>query len=514
MSRLSPPGPWLDAIGIAVLAAIAGAMAWSVGGDAIDDFFITYRYADNLAAGHGLTFNPGERVFGTTAPGLALLLGALRWLTGVPVPTLGTSVTFAAVLATSAIVLVQARRRGRGPEALAGGGLLAASAFAWVHNGAEVFVVLALLAVAATLAARRGRLGDAAAGLVAGAAAWCRPDAVLGIGLLGLVEWVRRRRLPGTYGVAAAAVLAAGLAAAWAWFGSFLPATLEAKRLQAAWRPEIWPSGADFWPAASRLLAEHAVGSALLPLALLGLAGLPIAARRGGPALRLVVLYAAAQAVSYPLLGVAFYAWYLLPTLAAFGYGAAFAAGAAGRAAWRFFGARSWAAAPAVLVAALLLAPVAEGVGRSARRMLADPPAPSRLEDYRRAGAWLRRHLAPGQVVATVEVGTLGFYSQLPIHDVMGLVSPVSLPHIARGDQAGALAAGRPDVFVVYAPHSPFLGAVIGTERFAARWCEIARLPGAEELVVYGRRTPDGRAPAGRPGCARAAVASRPGPRP
>ena len=38
-----------------------------------DDFFITYRYAQNLLAGNGFVFNPGERVFGTTAPGWGLV---------------------------------------------------------------------------------------------------------------------------------------------------------------------------------------------------------------------------------------------------------------------------------------------------------------------------------------------------------------------------------------------------------------------------------------------------------
>ena len=491
-----------DAAGVALLAALAAAMALRVGDHAIDDFFITYRYAENLASGHGLVFDPGERVFGTTAPGLALLLAALRVLTRLPVPVLGTVTTFAAIVATAAIVFVQGRRRGRGPEALAGGALVATSTYAWVHNGADVFVVLALLAAAATLAARRTATADATAGLVAGYAAWCRPDAVLGIGVLGLLEWVRRRRLPRAYGFAAAATLAAGLLAAEAWFGRFLPATLEAKRLQAAWLPWVWPSGADFWPAAVRLLVDHAAGAALAPLVVVGLAGLPVAIRRGGPALRLLVLYAILQAASYPLLGVALYAWYLLPALVALAYGTAFAAGAAGRSTRRFFGARAGAAVPGALVAALLVAPVGLETGRRVWRMINAPYVEARLEDYRRAGLWLRRHTAPDQVVATVEVGSLGFYSRRPIHDVMGLVSPEALPHIARGDQAGALASGAPDVFLIYAPHEPFLGAVTDTERFAAGWCELARLPGHEELVVYGRRVAGDGAPAGRPGCA------------
>ena len=58
-------------------ALALAALLWSVpavgytrllAGRSFDDFYITYRYAWNLAAGRGFVFNPGERVFGTTAP--------------------------------------------------------------------------------------------------------------------------------------------------------------------------------------------------------------------------------------------------------------------------------------------------------------------------------------------------------------------------------------------------------------------------------------------------------------
>jgi hypothetical protein len=41
-----------------------------------EDFFITYRFSENLARGHGLVYTPGERVYGFTSP-LNTLLPAL-----------------------------------------------------------------------------------------------------------------------------------------------------------------------------------------------------------------------------------------------------------------------------------------------------------------------------------------------------------------------------------------------------------------------------------------------------
>ena len=43
-----------------------------------DDAYISLRYAENLAAGHGLVYNEGERVFGASTPVFVLWLAALR----------------------------------------------------------------------------------------------------------------------------------------------------------------------------------------------------------------------------------------------------------------------------------------------------------------------------------------------------------------------------------------------------------------------------------------------------
>lgn len=67
---------------VAVAAAMAVRYAWIC-----DDAFISFRYARHLVEGHGLVFNPGERVEGMTnllwtlgcALGLKLGVPAERW---------------------------------------------------------------------------------------------------------------------------------------------------------------------------------------------------------------------------------------------------------------------------------------------------------------------------------------------------------------------------------------------------------------------------------------------------
>src|SRR5262249_49462342 len=52
-----------------------------------DDAYITFRYAERLATGAGLTYNDGERVFGSSTPLYTLwLAGGRAALPAVPLP--------------------------------------------------------------------------------------------------------------------------------------------------------------------------------------------------------------------------------------------------------------------------------------------------------------------------------------------------------------------------------------------------------------------------------------------
>ena len=78
---LSHPALWIGmlAIGLRLLP----------GPRIIDDAYITFRYAQNLLAGNGLVYNPGEAVLGTTTPAFALLLtgtSPIPGLAGVTLP--------------------------------------------------------------------------------------------------------------------------------------------------------------------------------------------------------------------------------------------------------------------------------------------------------------------------------------------------------------------------------------------------------------------------------------------
>ncbi|GAB5560954.1 MAG: hypothetical protein SynsKO_26010 [Synoicihabitans sp.] len=157
-----------------------------------EDYYITFRSSQNLVEGHGLVYNPGERVHTFTSP-LGVLLPALAsFLTG------GESALAAlwlfrlmsiSALAMAAVLLVQIARSWKIP------GLLAGFAGAWLVldgktldftiNGMETaFLVLSILY--ALWAHLQGTKAWTHQGAAWAFMMWTRPDCFIYIGLLAL----------------------------------------------------------------------------------------------------------------------------------------------------------------------------------------------------------------------------------------------------------------------------------------------------------------------------------------
>jgi arabinofuranosyltransferase len=106
--------------GYALLLAVALAVfaigAWRHGAQVVDDAYIALRYARNLVDGHGLVYNPGERVEGYTSLAFALI-GAGALALGVPPiaawKTLSLAAAAAAIVAAARIELSGLERRER-----------------------------------------------------------------------------------------------------------------------------------------------------------------------------------------------------------------------------------------------------------------------------------------------------------------------------------------------------------------------------------------------------------------
>src|SRR4051812_20664707 len=145
----SPPGPppgqtvllrGLLAAAAALTLGHALLYAALLGRFCIDDAYISFRYAANLARGLGLVFNAGERVEGYTNFGWVVLL-ALASRLGLDLPTASRLVNLLLAVALVVYALRFLARRSRRPVlavALAGGALAADGVLArWAQDGME-----------------------------------------------------------------------------------------------------------------------------------------------------------------------------------------------------------------------------------------------------------------------------------------------------------------------------------------------------------------------------------------
>ena len=91
------------------------------------------------------------------------------------------------------------------------------------------------------------------------------------------------------------------------------------------------------------------------------------------------------------------------------------------------------------------------------------------FEGYRLAGLWAREQTRPGDAIACVEVGTLAYFADRPVEDLLGLVTPRSIPYVAEGDLLGAFLA-RPTELVVDRPRiHGLMGQVVEVMPYTAR---------------------------------------------
>ncbi len=215
-----------------------------------DDAFISFRYARNLAEGHGLVFNPGgERVEGYTNFLWVLLLAFARFL-GVEPERASHVLSTAATVALFAVLATFLARRAREgtPAWIVALPLFALAATrsvaVWSTSGLEtrlfeLLVVSGLLRLLDETETDRRR---SVSGLLFGLAALTRPEGIL-IGALALGTVVVLERRAGLARAAGfLAPVALHFAFRFAYYGEWLPNTYHAKVGGRTW----WDAGGDY----------------------------------------------------------------------------------------------------------------------------------------------------------------------------------------------------------------------------------------------------------------------------
>jgi hypothetical protein len=421
--RLSPPALLLALVGAVVIVRWLFLAATGI---AFEDSYISLRYAENLASGHGMVYNPGERVFGASTPLYVLLLGGLVRL-GLPALLIAKGL---ASLADGVTLYLWGRwllRENRPLLALPFFAILFGLSPFFVQvsvSGMETSFALLLLSLV-LLSDIEDR--PAALGLFSGLLILVRPDGALAAAVVLALRWWRTRRVPWLPGLLAAAVVLPWIVIAAWYYGSPIPHSIPAK--VAAYnlhRPSLLPNLLDtlsqFAPIRGpwgRLLANVIV----FPCLLLGLR----AAWRT-PRLRPVGLLFLAWWTYLVIPKTLLFTWYfpplLLPAyvLAALGFGSLPSIFPDQIARFRRF------PATVMTVLALALTGWTAWAGLRAQRVQKAEQAVRR-----EIGEWLRDHTPRRARVAMEPIGYIGYYSGRRVLDEVGLVSPEMVPLNRQG---------------------------------------------------------------------------------
>lgn len=482
---------------VVAIAAVTSAITFTNLHTAYDDAYITYRYASNLAQGYGFVYNHGEQFLGTTAPLWGLLLGVL----GIPnpdaIPLIGSVLSGCSLLGIGLALYVYGRLHAQ-PFC----GFLAAIFF-MVNPvipptfGSEMLFQTALILWAfVSYRSERTRLAAALLTL----AILTRPDATVALGVVGLHYLVTRRRVPWRELLVVTLLLLPCLGLAWMVYGSPLPQTLTVKRAQG--QSGLWPlfiEGAVEWlrgftmQGSSRFYPGIPAGPAMIRYLVLVVAGVPALgwiARFWLLPLSWIALFA----LSYHLLGVPFYGWYIVPIV--LGLMILAASGVAGALALALHVLRRVWSGQRLMVAATVLSSavvvlLAPGVYAQLvyhRRLGALEPSGGQ-QLYINAGRWLQQHTPAEASVGYFEIGYVGYYAQRRMIDPVGLVNPGVAPHVATCDLTWAYRSYQPD-YIVHNPliFQAYIGKMLDEPWFREQYHQVATVDylGAV-LTIYQR---------------------------
>lgn len=451
-------------------------------GYAIDDSYITFRYAYHLKEGYGLAFNVGEAYYGTTAAGYATLLAALSSaaaaLVGLfsagpsellEIPSISSAMAALAITTMAALlpVLAMASRNWRL-------WLLAtlAAAFLFIAGpfnefvGHETYPYLAIALLGTVLLAYRQAY--VAGALLLAVAATFRPDALLLAGIVPVLDWLRSGLTLGAYLRSSNAirfVLVYALACgAWhaylTWhFGSPIPGTMAAKKAQVALGH--WPL---YTPATLFAYLTESTGKSGIALALIGIAGLLVGIGRSciekseirpeAFVATIWLTFGVFSALAYFSFHVTFWRWYGVPILFSF-FIAAFV-GWSDITRWSLSAGQKigkgsklpayiFGALPIALIFTLLIDKTNNVTQWKNHKNTNDHiHAYSEIVDY------IKQDSPEGASIEIAEPGSLGYHLGPKYHvvDELGLISPGVAQALQRGDYSWAMNKWRPKYLV------------------------------------------------------------------
>lgn len=446
--------------------ALSFFITWRIGFFATDDAYIFFRIADNLAVHGRMLYNLSDApVNAATSPFYVILLAALKVL-GIATPLSGMILSILGLSAALFCLIMLTQRAGRLEAGIAISLLLAQFSWLPMSYGLETPLVFGFICMALLLSDYGRRYW---ATVFCALAVMTRPDALIFVGLIVVIDTVRNREVPWRELLTGALLCAPLFLFLYSQFGSILPDTLTAKRAQAlsgAW-PSFYAEARKWFVTFLTQCPEYWV---LLTLALVGLVAGPFGKMRK---VWILGVYGLLHALAYSFLHVSFYFWYAVPGMVGFfvlsGCGLAFCLDLIPRVVSR------WEAVPTVSASFVLGALSVLGIFRY-EHFRSGMVQDGRASAYRQLGGWLSRNTDPAERVGYVEIGYVGYYSGRQIDDEVGLIKKELTPYVLANKFSDIPLFYRSQVYVYSDEFSGWFGASLQAPWFKANYSQIAEL--------------------------------------
>ena len=404
-----------------------------------DDAFITFRYAENLAAGNGFVYNIGQQVLGISTPMFALLLAAFSW-TGLKPLMAALIISLVSSGITATVVYHLAlhlgfKRFAWAPTLLY---ILWPRSISAESCGMET-AFFTTLVISAIYLYRTSRHTWSL--VLASLAVVTRPEGCFALLIIIAAIAYKERRMSWRALLPPALVIAPWLIFSQLYYGSILPHSIPAKlALYGRFGGDSW------WNHLVYLMAWHNPFGWILTA--LVLAGSVYLVRRRHTGM-LEIVWSFGLILFFVLTPTHLFFWYIAPIYPVYLIIASSPLISLGvldslKSSWMR---RVTIVGTAGLVFITLMACNRTAVSYEAQQEV--------LKNVHRAiGEYLGTNAGVADLVAAEDIGYIGYYSRLKILDRDGLVSPEAVEYNRRGDYRGLIDSVRPQ-WVVTGNGSP-----------------------------------------------------------
>jgi hypothetical protein len=428
--------PFLNIVLLLVTGPIAIWISWRNRNYQLDDALIYLRYVRNFFKNNGLAYNVGDYFNGLTSPLYSyLLIAANVAIRNLQFTTIFLSFVFLWLAALFGAAIVSKNRY----EQVLCGFFVVSFNYFYTTFGMETTLFLFLTAFALFLYKNDHFFF---AGIVISLVILTRTEGIFFGGGVFLHYILTNKRLPPIkYLTVPVIIILINLIFNQFYYGAPLPATGNAKIGQG--HSGFWGTGLLFLDV-SYMKTSYFGGSYHILWFMLATSMVGLWSSWRSLTTRLILIYLVLLGVFYVFLRIPNYHWYYGPF---FYFLTLFSASGAYQLVQRAIHAHS--RADSLLTAAPIVALI---VIFSIHNLQLSNVSRSSFTPYQNIGEWINTNTAPNATIAAVEIGTIGWYSDRYIIDILGLTNPYNADFIAQKDVYSWLTKYSPDYIVVHDP--------------------------------------------------------------